>query len=88
MFVFTPNHALQGDQLYMAMCFWYHLKMSCVRVYSTMDKPLITRYQKNTATFIWSGSRSLRSSVVDIDLPALGDGGDLVLEARTPRHLH
>ena len=50
------------DQLYMAVCFCYLLNRDFpvyatvqYKVAYTADKQLFTRYQNNTAMFIWSG---------------------------------
>ena len=48
---------IQGDQLNMAVFFWYTVKSDlfsvryCTHVYT--DNALNTRYQKNTAMFNW-----------------------------------
>ena len=46
---------IQGDQLNMALCFWYRRKrrlVQCTLLYTcTLEK---SRYQKNTAMFNWS----------------------------------
>ena len=49
---------IQGDQLYMVVCFWYPVKsyLSSVRVHYTRKA---TFYKKNTAMFIWSGCNCL-----------------------------
>ena len=41
----------KGDQLNMAVLFWYLVKSDCTR---TLDKLLDTRYQKYKAMFNWS----------------------------------
>ena len=48
--------ALQGDLLYMAVCFWCLVKsVQCMGVQKcTLDKWLFTGCQKNTAMFSWS----------------------------------
>ena len=47
---------VQGDQLYMAVCFWYLVKynLSSVRVYFSVHwiSHFFTRYQNTTAIFI------------------------------------
>ena len=50
---------IQGDQLKMAVFFWYLEKgdLPSVHMYvqwRTLDESLYTRYQKNTAMFNWS----------------------------------
>ena len=54
-----PYHAplvavqVQGDQLYMAVCFWYRVK-SDYPFYACSLAYFFTRYQNNTDMFIWS----------------------------------
>ena len=56
----TPPPFIQGDQLYMSVCFWYLVKSDCrvcactaCSIHCT-SKSLFTRFENNTAIFIWS----------------------------------
>ena len=54
---FGLNNIIQGEQLNIAVFFWYLGKSDfvCKRVQQrTPDKSRFTRYLKNTATFNWS----------------------------------
>ena len=54
---------VHGDQLYMDVCYWYHVKgdlyssdtTQCIYTVQlrTLDKSLFTRYQKNTTMFFF-----------------------------------
>ena len=48
---------VQGHQLYLAVFFWYLVKriVQCTRVLlRSLDKPLFTRHQNDTAMLNWS----------------------------------
>ena len=55
LFGFQCKNIVQGDQLCMAVCFWYlvEIDLYCVHKNSSVHlaKSLITRYQKNTVIF-------------------------------------
>ena len=54
----TYKKQVQGDQLYMAVLFWYLVKrdLSSVRHCTVAyTSALLARYQNNTVMFIWSG---------------------------------
>ena len=54
---------MQGDQLYMVLCFWYPVKVICpVYGCTSLEKPHFTRFCQNTAMFIWSGCNSVDPS--------------------------
>ena len=60
---------LQGHQLYMAVYFWYLVKgnLSGTLLYNRVHyMSIFTRYQKNTAMFIWSGfiKQSVLGSII------------------------
>ena len=63
LYVYTNNYGrVQSDQINMVMFFWYLVKsdfsiVSYCKNSCTLDRPLFTRYQKQTAMLNWSPNR-------------------------------
>ena len=78
---------VQGDTLIMTVFFWYLVKseLSSVRVYSILHWQIsFTRYQNNTAMFIWPGcNRALQKEIEIIN--KLCTGSLLTGKTKGPR---